>query len=52
MPISIDFLKEDGTTISRTSTLAASSRVTIRADDVTGLESHGVFDGRDVAPRD
>jgi autotransporter-associated beta strand protein len=39
VPISIDFLKEDGTTISQTSTLAASSRITIRADDIAGLEA-------------
>jgi autotransporter-associated beta strand protein len=39
VPISIDFLKEDGTTIAQTSTLAAASRITIRADDVNGLEA-------------
>jgi autotransporter-associated beta strand protein len=39
VPISIDYLKEDGTTIPQTLTLAESSRVTIRADDIAGLES-------------
>ena len=39
VPISIDYLKEDGTTISQTATLDPTSRVTIRANDVAGLEA-------------
>ena len=39
VPISIEFLKEDGSKVSQTSTLAGSSRVTIRVDDIAGLEA-------------
>jgi autotransporter-associated beta strand protein len=39
VPISIEFLKEDGSTTTQTSTLTATSRVTIRVDDIAGLEA-------------
>jgi YVTN family beta-propeller protein/autotransporter-associated beta strand protein len=38
-PIVVTFLKDDGTPIVQTRTLAATSRVTIRVDDVEGLEN-------------
>jgi YVTN family beta-propeller protein len=37
-PVAIKFLKEDGTSIVQTRTLAATSQTTIRVDEVAGLE--------------
>jgi autotransporter-associated beta strand protein len=39
VPVEIVFLKEDGTSITQTSTLAELSRVTIRVDDIVGVEA-------------
>jgi autotransporter-associated beta strand protein len=39
VPFEIVFLKEDGTSITQTSTLAGLSRVTIRVDDIAGVEA-------------
>ncbi len=38
-PVTITFLKGDGTTVTQTRTLAPTSRTTIHVDDIPGLES-------------
>jgi YVTN family beta-propeller protein len=38
-PVVIRFLKEDGTSLAETRTLAPTSRTTIRADEITGLDN-------------
>jgi autotransporter-associated beta strand protein len=39
VPITIDFLTQDGVTVTQNRTLPATSRTTIRVDDIPGLES-------------
>jgi hypothetical protein len=41
-PVVIDYLREDGTTVAQSLTLAAQSRTTIRVDDVPGLAATSV----------
>jgi hypothetical protein len=38
-PVTIMFLKEDGTTVSHPLTMAATSRLTLRVDEIDGLEA-------------